>query len=65
MVESSIIVGGVVYDFLCVSYADVDCIHYLSCEVAPVKYLQSESESTKREKEHRNVDGSCKRNNKV
>lgn len=39
-VESSEIVGGVVDDLLRVSNADVDCIHYLLCEVTPIKYLQ-------------------------
>lgn len=38
--ESSVIVGGVVDDFLCVRNTDIDCIHYLRCEVTPVKYLQ-------------------------
>lgn len=38
-VESSVIVGGVVYDLFCVRNADVNCIHYPSCEVTPVKYL--------------------------
>lgn len=47
-VESSVIVGGVVYDLLCVRNGDVDSIHYLSGEIAPVKYLQDKSESTKR-----------------
>lgn len=36
-VESSVIVGSVVYDFLCVRNTDVDCIHYLCGEVTPVK----------------------------
>lgn len=49
MVESSVIVGGVVYDLLCVRNTDVDCIHYLSCEVTPVKYLQDKSKSTDKE----------------
>ena len=38
--ESSIIVGRVVDDLLCVRNTDIDCIHYLRCEVTPVKYLQ-------------------------
>lgn len=41
-VKSFVIVGGVVYDLLCVRNADVDSIHYLSSEVTPVKYLQDE-----------------------
>lgn len=48
-VESSVIVGGVVNDLLCVRNADVDCIHYLGGEVSPVKYLQDKSESTDQE----------------
>lgn len=43
-VESSVIVRGVVYDLLCVRNADVHGIHYLSCEVTPVKCLQSTDE---------------------
>lgn len=38
-VESSVIVWGVIYDLLCVGNTDVDCVHYLSGEVTPVKYL--------------------------
>lgn len=44
LVESPEIVGGVVYDFLRVGNADVDCIHYLGGEVTPVERLQDRSQ---------------------
>lgn len=51
-VESSVIVWGVVDDFLCIRNADVDRVHYLSREVTPVKCLQDESAS--KEKDEKN-----------
>lgn len=44
LVESPEIVGGVVYDFLRVGNADVDCVHYLGGEVAPVERLRDRSQ---------------------
>lgn len=44
LVESPEIVGGVVYDFLRVGNADVDCIHYLGGEVTPVERLRDRSQ---------------------
>lgn len=44
LVESPEIVGGVVYDFLRVGNADVDCVHYLGSEVAPVERLRDRSQ---------------------
>lgn len=42
-VDSSEIVGGVVYDFLRVRNADVDCVHYFGSEVTPVERLWDRS----------------------
>ena len=51
-VESSVIVGGVVYDLLSVRNTDIDCVQYLCSEVTPVKYLQDKSKSEKKERKN-------------